>query len=230
MPLEVLGGQSPFTFFRAFLFMVGIYKITSPTGRIYIGQSWNITKRKNVYKRLNCKDQCGIYSSLIKHGWKAHMFEVIHELPKDVTQEVLDQYEVFYWQQYVNCEFEMLNAKEPGKGGKHLEETKRRMSEVKKGKPHNLPYHKGKKHSEETRRRMSEAKKGKPGATKGKKYSEERKHKMSEAAKGKKFSEEHKRRISEALKGKPKSKEHVRKISENKQKRDLEKKVGSVLS
>jgi hypothetical protein len=61
-------------------------------------------------------------------------------------------------------------------------ETKRKMSEAKKGK----------KHSEEARKNMSKAQKGK-------KLSEETKRKLSEAKTGKKresLSEEHKKRIS----------------------------------
>jgi len=33
----------------------GIYKITSPTNKVYIGQSTNILFRFRAYKRLNCK-------------------------------------------------------------------------------------------------------------------------------------------------------------------------------
>lgn len=36
---------------------IGIYKIKSPSNRIYIGQSWDIDKRLNYYKRLLCKSQ-----------------------------------------------------------------------------------------------------------------------------------------------------------------------------
>lgn len=112
--------------------MIGIYKITSPTGKINIGQSWNIKKRKNSYKYLECKKQTKIYNSLKKYGFENHLFEVIHELPIDITQEILDNYEIFYWQQYKDCGFEMMNIRDPGKGGKLSEETKRKISEVKK--------------------------------------------------------------------------------------------------
>ena len=37
--------------------VVGIYKITSPSGKIYIGQSIDIQKRFKHYKQLhNCKN------------------------------------------------------------------------------------------------------------------------------------------------------------------------------
>ena len=109
-----------------------------------------------------------------------------------------------------------------GKKGKpHSEETKRKISEVNKGKPGTF---RGKHHSEETKRKISEAQKGKSGYWKGKHHSNEAKRKMSEAHKGKScywkgkhLSEETKRKISEAHKGKklgPLSEEHKRKIAE----------------
>ena len=77
-------------------------------------------------------------------------------------------------------------------------------------------FNKGKKRSDETRRKLSEVKKGennpnygKPAWNKGKKFSEETRKKMREShkdqipwSKGKKFSEEHKKKLSEANKGK----------------------------
>ena len=68
------------------------------------------------------------------------------------------------------------------------EETRRKISEAKKGK----------KLSEETRRKMSEAKKGHTRSP----FSEEHRRKISEAKKGKVRSEETKNKISKAIKGK----------------------------
>jgi len=55
----------------------GIYKITSPTGKIYVGQSKDVIYRFKCYKRLSCKKQPRLYASLIKHGVQKHLFEVI---------------------------------------------------------------------------------------------------------------------------------------------------------
>ncbi len=134
---------------------IGIYKITAPKGRVYIGQSWNIENRKSHYKRLLCKDQPAIFNSLRKHGWENHSFSVIYQLPVDTSQEVLDSYEILYWKQYKSCGFKMLNAKEPGKGGKHLVETKQKISNTKTGS----------KHSEHTKQKIRLALKGRPPVT-----------------------------------------------------------------
>lgn len=75
-----------------------------------------------------------------------------------------------------------------GKHWKLSEETKRKMSEAKKGR----------KLSEEHRRKLSEAKKGKKHSP----LSEEIKRKISEANKGKQHSGEWKKMMSEAKKGK----------------------------
>ena len=48
---------------------IGIYKITSPSNKIYIGQSINIERRFKEYKTLkNCKFQ--IFKKFIKN-WKS---------------------------------------------------------------------------------------------------------------------------------------------------------------
>lgn len=139
--------------FQLFIYMVGIYKIISPTGKIYIGQSKNISGRKNNYKNLRCKNQPKIYQSLVKYGWSTHLFEVLHELPIDTNQESLNYYETLYWQQYLDCGFEMMNIKQPGSFGKYSEESikKREQSRQLNGNA---------KRSEETKLKISESNRG----------------------------------------------------------------------
>ena len=69
--------------------MIGIYKITSPTNKVYIGQSWDIKRRWRDYNSVSCKKYPKLHSSIISHGISKHKFEVIHELPEDITQSVL---------------------------------------------------------------------------------------------------------------------------------------------
>jgi group I intron endonuclease len=103
--------------------MVGVYKITSPTGKIYIGQSWTLEKRlKDYTNNPKCKCQRKLYNSLICYGPAAHKFEIIYVLPDDITQDVLDAYETFPWSQYKEAGFDMLNIREPGSRGKKSKE------------------------------------------------------------------------------------------------------------
>jgi len=114
--------------------MIAIYKIVSPTNKIYIGQSWCIRRRINQYEKTHCSRQKKLYNSIIKYGWENHKFQILTILPKDVSQTILNDYEIYYWQQYKDCEFEMLNIKDPGSNGKHSEDTKSLMRKNRKGK------------------------------------------------------------------------------------------------
>lgn len=57
----------------------GIYKITSPSGKIYIGETVNFKKRFDRYKSLQCKNQIKLYNSFIKYGIDNHKFEILEE-------------------------------------------------------------------------------------------------------------------------------------------------------
>lgn len=57
--------------------MIGIYKITSPSEKIYIGQSINIEKRFKDYINKNCKFQKRLIHSLNKYGVENHKFEIL---------------------------------------------------------------------------------------------------------------------------------------------------------
>lgn len=59
--------------------MTGIYKITSPSGKVYIGRSVNILKRFDEYKRMSrkCEGQTRLWRSLNKYGVSEHIFETI---------------------------------------------------------------------------------------------------------------------------------------------------------
>lgn len=179
---------------------VGIYKITSPSGKIYIGQSWDIEGRFKRYKRLGCKPQIKLYSSLEKHGCENHKFEIIHEFHKLPTQDDLNDYETKYWQQYRSEGSDMLNIREPGSKGRLSEETKQKL----RNKP---KYNLGIKQSPETvEKRVSK--------TRGMKRSVEQRKEISERRKGMKFSEETKLKMKMAKLGKKRSKESILKQSQ----------------
>lgn len=113
--------------------LVGIYKITSPSGRIYIGQSIDIRRRFRYYKNLKCKEQPKLYNSLLKYGVDAHKFEII-EL---CSVKYLNNVERYYQKKYdcVNSGLNMMYVRNDHFSGGHSEETKQKLREHFKGKP-----------------------------------------------------------------------------------------------
>jgi len=115
--------------------MIGIYKITAPNNKIYIGQSWYIEGRKYNYSKNNCSKQPKLCNCIRKYGWNKHTFEVIHQLNKETNQEVLNELEILYWKKYKEQGYEMLNIRIPGGSkGAIAEETKKLISKSLKGK------------------------------------------------------------------------------------------------
>ena len=102
---------------------IGIYKITNPEGKIYIGQSINIPYRWEDYKAFKHKTQPLLYDSFKKYGWYNHSFEIIEEC----LQEDLNQKEQ-YWVDFYNSKQEGLNCDPTlylvGKAGPKIGTTK----------------------------------------------------------------------------------------------------------
>jgi len=114
--------------------MIVIYRIISPSGKIYIGQTWNWKQRYSKYSSGGSKFQRLLYRSFSKYGIKNHKFEIILEFPNTITQDVLNFYEIYWWKWYKFVGYKMLNIREPGSKGKASEETKKRMSISSMGK------------------------------------------------------------------------------------------------
>ena len=144
--------------------MIGIYKITNPKGKIYIGQTIDFDRRVYQYKMLNCKEQPKLYNSLKKYGYDNHRFELIFQC----FECYLTHWERYYQELYNSTENNNLNCflvTTSDKTGRHSEETKLKMSKAAKGKkksvehiaklPQNQKGYKGKKRSEETKLKQS---------------------------------------------------------------------------
>jgi len=56
-----------------------IYKITSPSGRIYVGKTINFNKRMSDYSCGHAKNQRLLNNSFNKYGFNNHLIEVIEE-------------------------------------------------------------------------------------------------------------------------------------------------------
>lgn len=133
--------------------MIGIYKIVSPSNRIYIGQSSNIEKRFKVYLKSpsKVKSQTKLYNSIMKYGSESHTFEIVElceiELLNEKERYYQDFYNVLDPKIGLNCRL----TKTDDKTGILSEETKDKI------RKHNL----GKKLSQETKDKISEGNKGK---------------------------------------------------------------------
>lgn len=164
--------------------IIGIYKVTSPTNKIYIGQSVKILHRFNSYKKYRCKSQPRLYNSLIKYGSENHKFEII----KECSIDELNKYEIHYIEVFQSFNtFHGLNLQAGGHNGTPSNETKQKLRDINLGKKYSseINYKKG-------------------SANRGKKLSEETLSKM----RGQKRTKETRKNISESLKGKKKSPQH----------------------
>ena len=133
----------------------GIYMIFDSQGRFYIGSAVNMQKRWNQhlhYLRHGKHNNGILQRAFDKYGEESFYTRVLSHVPKEELrqeeQDFIDFFEPFY-----NI------AKEARRG----------------------PGMEGRKHSEETRRKISESKKGCAGNRKGVKLSEETREKMRQS-------------------------------------------------
>lgn len=133
--------------------MIGIYKITSPSGKVYIGQSIDIERRFNTYKNMKgFKSQIRLFNSFVKYGTDNHNFEIIQEC---------DEGELNIWERYWQDVFNVLGKSglncvlqsASGKPYKITEKVKVKLSNNQKGSKNSF-Y--GKKHTAENLEKFKE--------------------------------------------------------------------------
>ena len=112
----------------------GIYKLTSPSGKVYIGQSTNIKGRISFYKGEHCILQRHLYNAIKKHGWDNFTIEILWstntpEKARDI-HKVLDALEIAYIKFYNSIE-NGYNLMTGGSNGGHSKETREKMSLLK---------------------------------------------------------------------------------------------------
>lgn len=179
----------------------GIYKITSPSGKIYIGQSSNLKKRYFEYKNALCKKQAALYNTIIKYGFESLKFEIICFCKEDELNEL----EIKYIEQFNSFDTANgLNLKSGGRFFKFSTETKERMSKTRKelysqGKI--IPPNKGKHLSEETKLKLRIFNTGKAAAFKGRKHSEKSKELIRWKRKNQVITASHRLSLSRAFSG-----------------------------
>ena len=185
--------------------MKGIYKISTPSNKVYIGQSVNIKKRFADHRWPNKRTVSLLARSVKKYGYSAHKFEVIHELPNDVSKTVLSVYESLYMDLYRSCGVHLLNisdAKESNYGYKKTQETIEKHRAKLIGRS---GHRKGTTHTDEAKavikaKRALQTNVGGPSVAwnkgmkfpnqKGRPHTEETKEKLRQISTGKKLSPE----------------------------------------
>lgn len=177
-----------------------VYKITSPSGKVYIGSTINIKRRFAAYKSLQCRAQIKVYNSFLKYGIINHIFEIvwIGNFKEMLYQEFTfgKLFDVLNRDKGLNLKLPKINDTYSC----YSIETREKMSVAAKNKIFSLKtrkkisdFHKGKIVSKETRLKMS-------NSQIGRKMSKEAKLKMSLARKGKVNSIETNKKISERMK------------------------------
>lgn len=176
-----------------------VYIHEFPNGKVYVGlTSCNIDKRWG-----NCgngyKYQLLMWRAIQKYGWD----NIIHDiLAVDLTKEEAEQMEVEWIGYYNSTDKEFgYNVREGGNTSKLSQETKLKMSELRKGKYEGSknPFY-NKQHSEKTKQLISKKakdryKNGQIPSMLGKHLSDETKQKIREKHIGKKMDEETKLKI-----------------------------------
>ena len=151
-----------------------LYLHITPSGKKYFG----ITSQKKVNRRWEngkgYKNNEYFTNAINKYGWN----NIVHViLADDLTSEDACLFEQIFIALYdTTNRSKGYNLTNGGEHFRHSEETKRKMSESRKGKNN---YWHGRHHSEETKRKLSEINKGKT-------HSEETRRKLSEINKGRK--------------------------------------------
>jgi len=179
-----------------------VYKITSPSGKIYIGSTIKLRRRLNRYRRGNCPKQWKLLNSFNKYDPSNHVFEIIE---KDLLLEDLYKREA-YWGNFYNvlgdCGLNLQLPKASDIRKTISEESRQRRREAQLGK----------KHTPEAIEKIRTASTGRKYPNR-KPFSEETRKKFSEARKGVKRSPEFCEKMSKMWKGRIVSKETREKIS-----------------
>ena len=165
-----------------------IYLLTSPSGKQYVGQTWNYKYRMNQY-RCGC-GHGEIHDAIVEYGWNNFTAEI---LERDIeTQEALDAAEDAFIVSLDTMSPHGYNLRRGGARGKLHIKTKIELSVKQRGDKNSFF---GKKHSSETK--ITIGKKSR-AANLGKPKSAEARAKMRASHLGKSPSTEHRKNLSVA--------------------------------
>ena len=130
-----------------------IYKIISPSNKVYIGKTYDLRKRINCHKSYARKGRGKIlHNSIRKYGWEAHHLEVL----ENIDDSILNDREMYYIEKYNSYYLnnpDGMNMTLGGEGQRstwmHDTERRKKQSELFKGP--GSPFY-GKHHTDETKK------------------------------------------------------------------------------
>lgn len=199
-----------------------IYKITNKVnGKVYIGQTIRSLKSRWSH---HCTDKrgycCLLYNAIQKYGRENFTVE---QIDSAISRDELDEKEIHWIQHHDSTDKNKgYNLMSGGHHHEFSEETKRKLSESRRGRKLSEEHKRniskantGKRHSDETRKKLSESHKGERHHLFGKHLSDDTKLKISIGRVNFHHTEESKSKLSEAHKGKKLSKEHKEKIRQS---------------
>ena len=188
--------------------ITGIYRIISPNGKMYIGQSIDIRKRWAHHRKFAGRGHPKLFDSFLEYGVENHTFDII----QTCDREMLDELERYYISLYDSFDSENgLNLRSGGIiGTKFADSSKKLISQKMTGIKRSQEFKDrcrnrmiGNKHSDETKRKMSVSSKGLNTWSIGKSLSEETKRKISEFHLGKYFGTKEKAVMQLTMRGCP---------------------------
>ena len=166
-----------------------VYRHITPNGKSYIG----ITSQKPEDRWNNGRGykDTPFGKAIEKYKWENIQHNIVSTDLTEKEAKWLENYLICYYWTFVcfkDCKGYNCTLGGDGQvGWKPSEETRKKISKKKKGKP-------GKKHTEDEKRKISES-------HKGIRHTDETKRKIGELNKGRKHTEDEKNRMSASLKG-----------------------------
>jgi len=125
-----------------------IYLLTSPSGKQYVGQSWDYETRMVQYSRGGRKEQRVLQNAIRKYGWENFTATIIMQGIQ--TQDALDKTEDAFILLLDTLAPNGYNLRRGGRGGKHHADSRAKIGDAQRGKVV----------SAETRAKISAAKRG----------------------------------------------------------------------
>ncbi len=133
-----------------------IYKISSPSGKLYVGKTYDLRKRINSHKcSAKVNKNIILYNSIRKYGWDAHILEII----ETVDDALMNEREIFWITELKTYCYDNPNGLNMTKGGEgqrstwmHRLDLRENQSKRYTGKGN--PFY-GKTHTEEFKKQKS---------------------------------------------------------------------------